>query len=88
MDSLSSSPEVAVTKSIIKYQIYLAIAFIIFLVLVIVSGRILDGINKSSCTNDPHIQNSKKWSAWSVGLASTAAALTLIAFIALFFVEV
>lgn len=60
----------------------LIIALIIFLVLVIVSGRILNEINKSSChTSDANIQIAHKWAAWAVGISSVAAGLVVIGII-------
>lgn len=87
MISQATNTSTSYEGSMIKTQIYLAIAFIIFLVIIIISGRILDDINKSSCGADPRIANAHKWAAWVVGLASAAAAITLIIFIVLFFVE-
>ena len=77
--------EEAVT-GIIKTQIILFIAFIIFLVLVVVSGRILDDINKSSCKNDLHIANASRWTKVFLAVTTVSMGLTLIAFIALFFI--
>lgn len=67
-----------------KFTFQLAIAFIIFLALVILTGRILYDINQSStnCKNsDPHIQNAHAWAAWGVGISSAGAGLALIGFI-------
>ena len=65
-----------------KYTVTIVIAFIIFLILVIISGRILYDINKSSCKNtDAHLQDAHSWTAWTVGLASFGAGLTLIGII-------
>jgi hypothetical protein len=70
---------------IFKTEFYLIISFIVFLVMVIISGRILNEINKSSCT-DPNIKTAHKWTAWAVGISSAAAGISLIAFIAILFV--
>ena len=60
----------------------LIIAFIIFLVLVIISGRILNEINKSKChTSDANIQIAHKWAAWAVGISTAGLALVLIGII-------
>ena len=65
-----------------KFMFQLVIAFIIFMALVIISGRILYDINKSSCRNsDSHIQDAHKWTAWTVGLSSAGAGLALIGII-------
>ncbi len=68
-------------------QIYLIIAFIIFLVFIIISGRILNELNLSKSKKDANIESAHKWAAWSVGIFSTFAALSLIGFIVLFFVS-
>ena len=77
-------------ESAFKTQAYLFIAFILFLVVVIITGKILNEINLSSsaCKAEPHIAVAHRWSAWAVGISATGATLALIAFILLFFVEV
>lgn len=69
---------------LVKTQIYSFISFIIFLIIVIISGRILNKINESNCT-DPNIKDAHKWAAWTVGLSATAAGISLIIFIGIFF---
>lgn len=77
-------------ESAFKTQAYLFIAFILFLVITIVTGHILNKINLASaaCKAEPHIAVAHKWSAWAVAISSTGMALSLIVFILLFFVEV
>jgi len=65
-----------------KIEVYLFMMFIVFLIIVIVSGRILNEINLSK-SSDSHIKIAHRWAAWSVGISATAAGLSLIAFIAL-----
>ena len=68
-----------------NFQIALIITFVIALVIVIICGRILNKINLSSATNDKDIQSAKRWAAWSVGIFSFVAAISLIGFLYLFF---
>jgi ABC-type cobalamin transport system permease subunit len=77
-------------EGVAKTQVSLFIAFVIFLVVVIISGRILNELNltTSSCKSDNHIKDAHKWAAWAVGISSTGAGLCLIGFIALFFIEI
>ncbi|XWV25471.1 putative ORFan [Tupanvirus deep ocean] len=70
----------------IKSKVYLIIGFVIFLVIVIISGRILNEINLSSCTSDSHIKIAHSWAAWVVGISSTVAGILLILFIVSFFI--
>lgn len=71
-------------------SIYLIIAFILFLAIVIVSGRILNEINltSSSCRSDSHIQSAHKWAAWTVGISATGAGLALLALIVIIAIKV
>jgi heme/copper-type cytochrome/quinol oxidase subunit 2 len=59
------------------------IALIIFLVILIITARILDMINKSSTSSktDPHIKEAHKWAAWSVGISAAGIAIIIIIFI-------
>lgn len=68
-------------------QIYLIIAFITFLIFIIISGRILNELNLSKSKTDSNIKSAHKWAAWSVGIFSTLAVLSLTGFIVLFFVS-
>jgi hypothetical protein len=70
-------------------QIYLIIAFIIFLILVIIGSRILNNLNDSIeiCQLDEHVNNSKSWVKWLLGISTTAMVLSFIIFIVLFFVK-
>lgn len=62
------------------------IALVIFLAILIITGRILAKINASNCKEDEHIKEAKKWSAWSVGLSSTGLVLSLVVLVlALYF---
>ena len=70
-----------------KTQIYLAIAFVLFLILVIISGRILDDLNKTKCTADAYLDNSKKWSKYFLAVSTIGMILALIGFIAFFFMK-
>ena len=67
----------------IKIIISLVVAFIFSLAVVILTGRILDDINKSGSKSDARIQNAHKWAAWAVGISSAAAGISLIGVIAL-----
>lgn len=71
---------------LVKSKVYLIIGFIIFLAIVIISGRILNEINLSGCKSDSHIKIAHTWTAWVVGISSTAAGILLILFIASFFI--
>lgn len=62
-----------------KLMISLIIISVIFLVITIVSGRILYEINQSSCkSSDSNIQTAHKWAAWAVGIAATGTGIALI----------
>lgn len=58
----------------------LLITFVILLIVIIVSGRILNLVNLSNsfCKGDHHITEAHTWAAWTVGLSSAAAAIALI----------
>lgn len=87
---MSTSVFIAVPKKVAKIQTGAFMAFIVLLVLIIVSGRILNMINRSkeTCkTDDEYIKIARKWSIWSVGLSSAAAFVSLCIFIGLFFVK-
>ena len=71
---------------LIKTEVYLIFSFIIFLIIVIVSGRILNEINLSKCNTDKNIKIAHKWATWAVGISAAMAGLSLIAFIALMFI--
>lgn len=71
----------------IKYKIYLAIAFIIFLILVIISGKILSDLNKATCSTDPGVVSGKKWSKWLVGISTVGMIVTLIGLIVILFMK-
>lgn len=77
----------SVAKSLFGREITLAITLIIFLIIVIVTGKILHEINKSKCfaSGDQNILVAHKWCAWAVGISSTGMALTLILFLVLLF---
>ena len=59
-----------VAKGAGKMAFSLIISAIIFLILVIFSGRILNLINKSSCKPDANMQSAHKWAAWAVGIST------------------
>jgi hypothetical protein len=63
-----------------KMIVSLSIALIIFIVLLIVAGRILNLINNSKChtSNDPDIQTAHKWAAWSVGITTLGMIVCLV----------
>jgi ABC-type Fe3+ transport system permease subunit len=63
-----------------KIIFFIIIAFIIFLVSLIVNGSILDMINKSSTSSktDPYIVKAHKWAAGSVGISTAGLVVTLI----------
>lgn len=62
-----------------KLMVSLIIIFIVFLIITIVSGRILYEINQSGCkTSDSNIESAHKWSAWSVGISATGTGIALI----------
>lgn len=71
-------------ESIAKMSIELVITFVIFLVLLIVSGRILNEINLSKCSNDPNIKIAHKWTSWAVGISTTGVLVTIVLFILMF----
>lgn len=77
----------SIATGIPKLQIYLIITFIIFLILVIIAGRILYDLNNSGCQTDAHLLNAKKWDKYFLAICTTFMGLSLIAFIGLFFVE-
>jgi hypothetical protein len=70
-------------------SLYLLLTFVISLVIVIICGRILNEINLSgsSCKTDSRIASAHRWAAWSVGIFSTVAGISLIAFILTFYFE-
>ena len=63
-----------------KVLIALIIGFIFTLTVVILIGRVLDDINKSSSSSksDTHIQNAHRWAQWGVGISAALAGLLLI----------
>jgi len=74
----------SIVEGRLKIGAVLLISSIISLILVIISGKILDDINKSGQKSaNTYIQNAHKWAAWTVGISSTLTGLTLIAFILL-----
>lgn len=73
--------------NLVKVQVYLFIAFVIFLVLVIISGRILDDINNAQCQSDANLKNASQWTKWFLGISVAAMGLALIAFISIFFIK-
>lgn len=66
-------------------RIYLIVTLIILILIIIITGRILNEINLSKDKSDSNIQSAHKWAAWSVGLSSTFAVLTLV-FVGLSFI--
>lgn len=60
--------------------LYPGIGLIIFLVLVIISGVILDSINHSptTCYNDPNITYAKTWTGGLLGISTVGMILSLI----------
>jgi hypothetical protein len=84
MSSRSFQLPDSIVSERIKIGIVLVISFIVSLTIVIISGRILDDINKSGQkTSNTYIANAHKWAAWTVGISSALTGLTLIAFILL-----
>ena len=69
-----------------KLVIILIIAIIFSLVVLIITGKILYGINKSSCdkTKDIYLKESHTWAAWGVGISTVALILSLVGIIAIF----
>lgn len=68
-----------------KYSMSILFAFIIFLILVVIGGRILNMINNTTCS-DKYIKTAHTWSSWMVGISSAGALITLALFVLLFFV--
>ena len=75
------------TKSLSNTHIYLLITFVVSLIIVIINGRILNEINLSKSKSDPKIQSAHKWAAWTVGIFSTIALISIVAFVVLFFIK-
>jgi uncharacterized BrkB/YihY/UPF0761 family membrane protein len=67
-----------------KIEIFLVVGFILFLIVLIISGRILNEINKSSCKSDSNIKDAHKWAAWTVGISVVGVFITLVVLILLF----
>lgn len=63
-----------------KRTMSLIFASIVFLILIIFSGRILSLINKSSCKTDKDIQGAHKWAGAAVGI-STAGLIICLGFL-------
>ena len=61
----------------------LIILFIVTIVAVIISGRILGQINKHDCTKDDYLSNAQTLGWWIVGLSSAFAALILVTIVGL-----
>lgn len=53
------------------------ISLFIFLIILIVVGRILNEINLSKCTTDKNIETAKKWASWAVGITSLGMIISL-----------
>ena len=66
-----------VAKGASKMAFSLIFAAIIFLVLIIFSGRILNLINKSNCKSDADITSAHKWTAWAVGISTIGLIVSL-----------
>ncbi len=66
---------------VIKMEFTLIIAAVIFLVIVIVSGRFLAEINLSKCKTDPNIITAHWWAAWAVGISTAGLAIAVGLFI-------
>jgi len=73
-----------------KSIFYLVITFIIFLVVLILSGRILNLINLSSsaCRSNSDIKTAHKWAAWAVGITSVGTGLTFLGIIGAIYLAV
>ena len=71
---------------IYKLEFYLIAVFIVFLIIVIVSGRILNKINDSSCKSNSDIKVAHRWAAWAVGISATAAGLSLLGALGIIFI--
>lgn len=63
-----------------RIRIYLIIAFAVLILIIIITGRILNEINSSKSKTDPKIKAAREWAVWSVGLGTTFAGITLIIF--------
>ena len=74
--------------AVIKFEVALFVFAVIFLVVLIISGRILAQINKSSCNSDSNIRDAHKWTAWVVALMSIALFLAIAGMVALPFLIV
>lgn len=70
-----------------QMQISQVIAFIIFLVFVIISGSILYNLNNVSCQTDAELVKSKTWCKWLIGISIILMGLSLFAFFGLKQVE-
>ena len=57
------------------------VAFLIFLAILIVTGRILNKINDAGIKDNADINEAKKWAGASVGISAAGLALTLIVLI-------
>ena len=72
-------------KGASKMAFSFIISMIIFLILVIFSGRILNLINKSSCKKtDTNIEGAHKWAAWAVGISTLGLIISLGLLIAMY----
>lgn len=54
------------------------IAAIVFLILIIFSGRILNEINKSNCKTDANITSAHRWASWAVGLSTMGLIISVV----------
>ena len=75
---MENSLNMNMTGGIFKSMFGSIFAAIIFLILIIFSGRILNLINKAGYKSNSNLEDAHKWAAWAVGISTTGLIVALI----------